>query len=195
MIDYPKLSTPILLGLLAILCLVMSWKQDDWPGWVKTLLALAGIFLLVWALITAVDTIQFKANARLREQRQAMAITERVAVLEKIRQMRPDQINALDKYVSTIEIIAGDAGPIYTVRLPTGPAAPLSFIEELIDRGDADHLGPIRNYSEGSAERDWAERFTGFCVFNGWAAPASGPYAARWIDKAKCLHALGLEEG
>jgi hypothetical protein len=179
----------------AILCLALSWRQDDWPEWLKVMLAVMGIFLLLWALITAVDTIQFKANARLKEQRQAMAITERVAVLEKIRQMRPEQIAALDKYISTIEIIAGDAGPIYTVRLPVGSAAPLSFIEELIERGDAEHLGAVRNYSEGSAERDWAERFTGFCIFNGWAAPAAGPYPARWVDKAKCLHALGLEEG
>lgn len=193
MIDYPRLSTPILLGLLAILCLAVAWKQDDWPEWVKVALAAAGIFLLLWALITAIDTIQFKANARLKEQRQAMAITERVMVLDKLRQMRPDQLLAMDKYISTIEILAGDAGPIYTVRLPVGSAAPLDFIVELIDAGDEGHLGAVRNYAEGSKERDWAERFTNFAIYNGWAAAAAGPYPARWVDRGKCYHALGLE--
>lgn len=194
MIDYPRLGTAILLGLLACLCLVLSWKQDGWPEWLKLFLALAGIFLLVMALWAALNTISFQSNQRLEERQRALAITERVAVLEKIRQMRPDQVQALDKYISTIEIIAGDAGPIYTLRLPAGPAAPMAFIEELIDAGDELHLGAVRNYTEGSMEREWAERFTGFAIFNGWCAPAAGPYAARWIDKGRCLHALGLED-
>lgn len=194
MIEYPKLGNAILLGLLAILCLVLAWKQGEWPEWLKLFLALAGIFLLIMALWAALNTISFESNRRLEERQRALAITERVALLDKIRQMRPDQIQAMDKYVSTIEIIAGDAGPIYTLRLPSGPAAPLEFIQELIEAGDDQFLGAIRNYSEGSAEREWAERFTGFAIFNGWAAPAAGPYPARWIDKNKCLHALGLEE-
>lgn len=193
MMDYPKLGTAVFLGLVAILCLALAWKQDDWPEWLKLFLACAGIFLLIMALWAALNTISFQNNQRLEERQRAMAITERVALLEKIRQLRPDQMAALDKYVSTIEIIAGDAGPIYTLRLPAGPAAPLNFIQDLIDAGDELHLGAIRNYSEGSMEREWAERFTGFAIFNGWAAPAAGPYPAKWIDRQRCLHALGLE--
>jgi hypothetical protein len=192
--DYPKLSTPILLGLLAILCLALAWKQEEWPEWLRLCLVAAGMFLLFWTLVTTLNTIHFASNKRYDEYQRSAAITERVAVLEKLRQLSPEQLKALDRYVPVIGIIAGDEGPAYMLHLPT-QNVPMTFVRELLGLSDEEYMAPIRTYGEGTKEREWAQGFTGYAIFNGWATPASGPYSARWINRERCLKAIGLRMG
>lgn len=191
--NYPRLHEPILLSLLATLCLLLSWRQDRWPDWVRSLLVVAGVVFLVWAIFTTIDVMVYRANNRIRERMYARSRTERVLMLEAIRQLDRHQLEVLSQYVPIIELVGGsDTGPLKYLRTFDG-TVPVSFVEDFLKLGNEVYLCPVGRWGEGSREREWAESFTRYAVAQGWASRAAGPYPAKWLKQESAYQALGYE--
>lgn len=191
--DYPRLGQPILLGLLAILALVLSWQGNGIPEPVRLVASLMGILLLIAAAIATVNLLTYESNQRLAEYRRAMAISERVALVDKISHLTKDQLGMIDKYIPMVEVISGDAGPVFMLRVFGAENIPYSFVTEFLAQGDINYLAAIRNWAEGSREREWAQHLTEHAIFSGWAVSAAGNRPARWIARNRAIKALGLE--
>lgn len=192
--DYPKLSVPIILILLAVLSLMLAWKEASWPDWARGLLVIAGLVLIVAGALELVNWIAWNYTARLTEYREAVSMTERVKLLEKIANMTPDQISVISKYAPVVEIMTGaESGPIFALKTHTGNV-PWSFVEEFIQHGSQSNMAPIRGWSEGTAGRRYAEDFTGFMIYLGYAEESHGNQSARWVDYHGAMKAIGYEE-
>jgi hypothetical protein len=192
--DYPRLSTPVYLTLLALLCLILAWTQDRWADWLRFFLGCAGMLFLIVAIFSLWETFTFRANERLVEYQRAMAITENVAMLQALGKLNPEQLKAIDRYIPTVDLVAGDIGPLYILRLPMNQECPMTFVRDFLRSGDDDYLQPIRSYAEGSRQREYAQNLTSWMHFQGWCDEAAGNRPARWTNKARALRALGLTD-
>lgn len=191
--NYPKLYEPILLSLMAAFILVLAWRQEKWPEWLRATLVVIGLVFLLWAVFTSIDVIVYRANKRLMERRLALARTERVVLIEAIRHLTDQQIGILSQYTPIFELIGGgDHGPLMYLRTMDGNV-PVRFIERFLELGGEEYLCPVRQWSEGSREREWAEAFTRFSIAMGWASRGAGPYPAKWISMDRAYKALGYE--
>ena len=192
--DYPKLSAPVWLTLAALLCLILAWRQEQWADWLRLFLVCSGLLFLIVALVSLWDVVAFRANEHLLERNRANAITERVALVQALGKMNVDQLKALDHYIPMVDVISGDAGPIYVLRLPMNEECPMMFVKEFIRSGDDEYLQSIRSYREGTREREYAQMLTSWMTFQGWVSGAAGNRPARWVDKERALRALGMIE-
>ena len=189
--DYPRLATPIICALISTLALSLAWKESGWPDWVRIVLVGIGGLMLFVAAVTLINWIVANFNERLLEYHTAMAHTERTAMLDTISHMSAEQVAILNQYVPVVEILAGLPGPIYRLVTPTG-TVPQTFIDEFLIRSTDEYLAPIRSWSDGSNERQWAENFTQFLIVMGNARQASGPHPAAWVDKNGALKSIGI---
>lgn len=190
--DYPRLREPILLSLLAVLCLVVAMWEERLPDWLRGFLVFAGVIFLAWAIFTTIDLIRYRVNLRMREQLAAAAVTERVLMLRELRHMNRDQMDALSRWTPTLEIIAATTGPV-TYLNTFGVLIPMVFIAEFLQDGEGPYLCRIRKFGEGTKERQWAELFTRYVVGQGWAERSNGPYAARWKNQELAWKSLGFD--
>jgi len=189
--DYPKLATPICLGLVSSICFLAAKQGENWPEWIREFLAFCGIVMAVGATVTAVNWMAHNYAARLLEVNRATAMTERTMLLDKLQRLSAEQIGVLNSYVPVIEILGGAPGPIYVLR--TGDdKIPMTFIEGFINRGDGGYLCPVGTWSEGSREREWATSFTRWVILLGFAEEASGNRPARWVNVKTALQWIGL---
>jgi hypothetical protein len=190
--NYPRLYEPILLSLLAALALLLATRQEKWPDWLRAFLIVVGLVFLVWAVFTTIDVMVFRANMRLRERQMALARTERVMMLEQLKQLNRMQIEALSQYTPVYELVGGDTKPLMYLRV-FGGTVPAGFVDEFLRLGDEAHLCPVSRWSEGTREREWAEQFTRYAIAQGWATKAAGPYPAKWKNLERAYQALGYE--
>lgn len=180
---YPKLSTPLLLTLISALMLALAWREEKWPDWLRLILVITGVVVMFFALCATLDFLSHRYAVRVSQLASAKARSDpRVIMLDKISRMTPEQLAQARVYVADIGITANpESGPTYHLRLPVGDV-PLDFVTEFINGGRDGYLKPIRDYSEGGKEREWAGRLTSYFVFNGWAEEARGNNAARWTN-------------
>jgi hypothetical protein len=192
--DYPRLREPIVMLLAAAICLILAWEQERWPDWVRIILVVAGVVLLAAAGLELVDWVWYAYNARLGELMAARAQTERAALVEVISRMTPEQISVMSSFAPVVEVLTGlSGGPIYQLRTQTG-LVPLGFVEEFLSRAEPGFLAPVRSWGEGTTARRYAEEFTGFMCYLGFAEAAAGSRPARWIDEAGAMAAIGIAD-
>ena len=178
-------STILSAGLLLVGLLVGD------PVWLSGLATIGGIAFAVAAGVGLIDWIACKWLSLLMDYRRSSAVSERVALLDRISRMDEQQLDFAKRYVPRIEMASGDAGPALFLRV-INDTIPLDFVREFIAAGDSEHLCPIRVYSDGSLERKWAEAFTSWTIWMGYAAEADGNRPARWIRREVAMIALGL---
>lgn len=187
----PRLSATVVLALGAGLANVLS-RQPRAAEWVTGWLELATLVLAIAAGLSLAEWSSDRWVERVRAYRQALAISERAALLERISRMDAVQIEFAKHYTPVIELSAAEDGPVMWLRVAAG-TIPMAFIEEFIGASEGNFLCPIRRFAEGTPEREWAERFTSWAIWQGWASEAAGNRPARWVDQARALHAMGLE--
>lgn len=175
---------------LAAACLLAAMLVGE-PVWLPVVALVAGLALAVAAGVGMVEWIVSRWVELLRAYRQATSISERVALLKEITRMDAEQMEFAKRYVPRLEMAAGDAGPAMFLRV-VNDTIPLEFVRMFIEEGEEDWLCPVRQYSEGSLERKWAEGFTSWCIWMGYAAEAGGNRPARWIARGRAMKALGL---
>jgi hypothetical protein len=161
------------------------------PVWLPVLALIVGLALAVATVVGCIDWIITRWLGWVADYRRATAVSERVALLERIARMDEQQLEFAKRYVPRIEMASGDAGPALFLRV-VNDTIPMDFVRELLAEGDAEFLCPVRRYGEGSVERKWAEEFTTWCIWMGYAAEAGGNRPARWIAYERALRALGL---
>lgn len=195
MIDYPKLGTPIGLGLVAILCLTLAWVEDIWPqqqtaasAFLRFALFGAGFWLLFLAIVAAANLLTWHAGNRLLEIRRALAISERTRMLDLVKTMSDAQLAFIGQAgPAAIEYIVGVQGDDYTplafeIRTQWGPV-PVAFVRDFLSGSVGDYTPPVRTWNEGSRERDYATRLVALFTSFGWLAPATGNMPARWLNR------------
>lgn len=180
----------IITVILAAGCLLAAMLVGE-PVWLPSLAVVAGLALAVAAGVGMVHWIGSIWVSLLGDYRRAMANSERVALLDRIARMDTEQVEFAKRYVPRIEMATGDAGPALFLRV-VNDTIPLEFVKQFLNEGEDEWLCPVRRYSEGSLERKWAEEFTAWAIWMGYAAEAGGNRPARWIARGRAMKALGL---
>lgn len=175
---------------LSAACLLWA-ETGRGEAWLTLATWVLGLALGVAAVIGMVDWMAGLLTQRLLELRRALSVSERVALLDKISRMDAEQLEFARRYVPRVEMASGDAGPALFLRV-IGDAIPMDFVEAFLEGSDEQFLKPVREFGDGSIERRWAEAFTAWCVWMGYAAEAGGNRPARWIARDRALRALGL---
>lgn len=194
MIDYPKLQTPIILGIAGAFCLYAAWVEI-WPReagmfltLLRALLVISGLWLLAMALIAGVNLVAYDAGRRMVEINRARAITERVKLVETVSHMTSDQLAFIGRaQPATLEFIIGfegdtvDAIPM-ELRTQWGNI-PVNFIRDFVDQSTDGYTPPIRIWGEGTRERTNATALVALFTSYGWVSPAVGNNSAKWINR------------
>jgi hypothetical protein len=152
---------------------------------------LAGV-LLAGAGLVLVNWIVYQVGQRFTEYRDALAITERVKLLQALSTLNPDQVRLLELNSPVVSVLGGEPEPCYYLRVG-GSEVPFQFIEQFIERGGPEHLAPVGSWSEGSKQRAWAEALTNYLVVLGFAELARGNRSARWLDQARAMKWIGIQ--
>ena len=197
----PRLRTPILLGVFAMLLLALAvYIQRGNPGAIVAVGLVGGIggILLGASLVSGLNWTVHEWWHRDVERRRALAVTPMLELIQAVSRLTPDQIGlvGLQNYRAVMELAGTDTGPVYMLRTFNGPV-PLTFVHSTILKSTPLGLPAIRQYADGTPEREWARMFARWCVDEAHLAiDAEGPYAARWIERGgrwKAANMLGLQ--
>jgi hypothetical protein len=189
--DYPKLRESLLLALVTALAIALAWGPGVWPekmssgqAFVRFLLVIvAGAFAL-FTLWSIANLVWYQASARLYETQRALAYTERVRILDLARDLTPEQVELVKASGITFEWLLGSDGSMIPHRLTTpGGSVPVDFFQTFMRLSGEDFTVPIRTWSEGSQDREYARWMTNGLISMGWAEPAAGNQSARWTRR------------
>src|SRR5512139_2097631 len=191
-----KLLQAALWFLLAAFLAITAWYIQD-TGGNKYIFA----FCVVGAIVTGCAGV-FTIFDLLKDLKieyamgiaNAESITPESALAEAISQLNTEQTAILSRQiVGGIAIVNPDARPVFAIRTP-GEDCPLEFAAEILSRVDGGRLPAIRDYSDGSHEREWLQGLTALLVHHGWARPAVGNQAAvLTVPVGEVAYHLGVE--
>lgn len=189
---YPALF----LAMVAIILGIIAWRGEGIHEAIRLGAALACAVMLVVAGFMMADWIAQEFAARRADFRRS-EVAGRVMVLDRmitILSHPPDQITAvLDRLVPTVEIVAGDSGPLELLRVGHDKLVSRALIERYINLGTVAEMYPLRElYRQGigNSARDELSAFVDYAVSMGWARPAAGNQPSMWIDYSACIKAI-----
>lgn len=104
----------------------------------------------------------------------------------------PEQARIISSLTAVIICEAGLGEPVYKLRIDD-QEWDWEAVTEFADASRGARLPPVGGWSEGSPGRALAQKLTAFWIARGFVSPASGPYSARWLDKAAAMKSIGLE--
>jgi hypothetical protein len=188
--DEPKLTTPIILVLVAALLLCIAWyDKGRLPDWLIAFLIVSGLVFLVWGFFLTVNYMTFTYALRLEDIQTATASAD-VALANAVSRLTPEQVKVMQSNRLTVKMLAGNYGPVYSVILNTHDV-PLGFVAEQIDACEGNNFRPSSFYNH--LERDWAKDWEEWCVAQGLAArqTENPPAPARWLQGGRQV-ALGM---
>ncbi len=186
----PRLLTVLINALVAGIAGIAIPHLPPFPA---GLCIVAAIAFGVTALFAAVDWWRYTGTSERIRLLQAEAYTESVRKLEILERLNDEQLFALMHAYDVSEMI-GDVAP-----------ETVSVMGENVDRmyliqfmKESRFLPEIRQYSEGSKRRRWAEALTSQAITWGLADASRGNYPAQWRDDASWREARrrwGLDNG
>src|SRR5512139_1046408 len=179
---------------LALLFAVLAWHASETN--IKAAVLCAGLALIL-AIVGAsliADWIVERADEHAMARALAESITPESALAEAISQLNTEQTAILSRQIiGGIAIVNPDARPVFAIRTP-GEDCPLEFAAEILSRVEGGKLPAIRDYSDGSHEREWLQGLTALLVHHGWARPAVGNQAAvLTVPVSEVAYHLGVE--
>lgn len=196
----PKLSTPVCLGILSTICFSIAiWVNLSRPGdfVLPGAFGLIGLIFAGGSVATGINWAIYQWWQRDIEKRRAQAITPMLELVQAVGRLTESQIGVvgLQDYRAVIEIAGAGSGPIYMLRT-AGGVIPMEFVERTLRKATPLGLPAVRNYPDGSPEREWIRLFTQWCIDMHLAIPANGPYSAQWIERGgrfKAATILGVQ--
>ena len=201
--DNPRLPTAYIataLALLSLFGLVKYYPSIADDVLVLFVLVLVVLALTAGALVTWVNWITYQAANRLEDYHRAQAVTPMLEIVNAVQRLNKDQLEMVKSqgYHAQVGVLGAKDGPTYYLATPRGNI-PMNVVERELRLSSLVALAPIRNYSDGSPEREWRRMFTGWCIDHGLAIPAVGHDPARWVDKnsraiAASMLGIGLYE-
>jgi len=192
-LDYPKLITPIFFALLAVLCLLIARFEERLPDWFRMFLVLSGVLFAIVTILSGANWLARNYASRLREIRQAQAITPMSMMLDKLHMMRPDQMELAYQIAAQCEELGGLPEPVSKLLTPYGHV-PRSFVYRWANLCDGDNCPPIRSWNDGTYERQYAEALTKTMIRFGFARQSVGNKSAQWIDREQAFRWLGVRD-
>ena len=189
MMDYPRLSTPIFLLILAAIFLLIAKDASKLPDWLRFGVATVGVIFAFAGVLSGVNWLTYNVTARAEEMQRARALTpeiqladRRLLLVEKIASMPADRIATLAAFAMPItEFIGGNLGPIPALRVGEGNV-PMWFVSKFWTMSTDEYLVPIRTWNSETRERQWAEALTNYLINFGLASPAAGNNPAKWVN-------------
>jgi hypothetical protein len=183
----PRLYTPVMLGILSTIGIAAAIGVNlSRPGnfVLPGALGLIGLIFAGGSFATGLNWAFYQYWQRDIEKRRAQAITPMLELVQAVGRLSESQIGlvGLQDYRAVIEIAGSTGGPIYMLRTAGGPI-PMEFVEKTLRRSTPLGMPAIRNYPDGSPEREWIRLFTQWCIDMHLAIPANGPYSAQWIER------------
>ena len=189
----PSIKRPLFLGFVTILALWLGWTMDTWAAWAQSLLVIVGIWTGCWLAVVVIEYVRWSVQVAEYRQRKIDLMTEEIAEMDKqleiiraVRMLDPKQIDMISNYGPIAATIAGDVGPLAGMQTFDG-SVPYSFVDLFLARSSGRFLAAVGEWSEGTAERDFAVWLTKWLIERGMADTASGPYPARWRDGGRAL--------
>jgi hypothetical protein len=192
--DFPKLSTPILLLIIAAICLLIAKDAEKLPDWLRFGVGVVGVIFGIAGSLSAVNWLTYATAARAEDIQRARAMTpavlladRRLQLVEKVANLPPDRIMALASMIMPIyEFIGGSIGPIPALRV-SDDNIPYWFVGKFWELSTDTHLVPVRTWASETRERKWAEELTNYLINFGLARPAVGNQPAAWMN-AEAAH-------
>lgn len=181
----------IIPALIAVTILVVAATLPD--GSLKIWLQLVGVIVGLGAAVEYIDWMLIKVTDRVWEFRNATAITERVKIIERVKDLNQDQLRFLQSEAPVISMLPGSIGPIQMFRTQYDKEVPYDFVCQFMEMSDGKLLPPIRTWPEGTERRDWAQSLTNHFIVHGLAIPANGNKPAVWKDWAMARAWTGME--
>ena len=91
-------------------------------------------------------------------------------------------------------MLPADPAPVlYAVRMGD-ESVPYDFVHTFFALADDKYLPPVRQWAEGSINRQFAVLLTNHLILMGYAEPAKGNQAATWINRQRAMRWLGLDD-
>jgi hypothetical protein len=141
--------------------------------WISYSLLVIGVVQLVTAFVVLMvwmrDQLIRQAQAKIDSQDRTLLLAR------EARQMNDRQIEFVARARSFGRDLGLDGGTYLH-----GTDAPLWFVQEFLSYSHNRLLCPVRKWSEGTDERNWAQQITAVLIEFGFATVSSGPYASRW---------------
>lgn len=198
MLDYPRLREPLLASLAAAACLLMAWRGERIPDWLRLLLVAFGVIFLATAIVTALDFLTYRVSARMRELTLARSAGARelAYALRGLSASQTDLVATHDKI--TIRGLIGDGGPVWALRCMSTDV-PIQFVADFLaaSRETEPYLFPVRRAAELG---EWpnaaqmAAEITNLAIAHGLAKRAGGPYAATLVEPLETVaDMMGVE--
>ena len=189
----PSIKRPFLLGLATIVALWLGWQMEGWAVWARSILVVGGIWAGGWLAVAMVEYIRWSVQVAEYRQRKIELMTEDIAAMDKqleiiraVRTLSPKQIDMISNYGPIAATIAGDVGPLAGMQTFDG-SVPYAFVDLFLAQSSGRYLAAVGNWSEGTAERDFATWLTRWLTERGVAERSSGPYPARWREGGRAL--------
>lgn len=199
--DDPRLRTPVLLAIMGLSLMALAiYFQQRAPDNLVIVGVVGGVgaVLMGASIASGINWTVHQYWRRDVERRRALAVTPTLELVNAVSRLSPDQIGlvGLQNYRAVMELAGADGGPVYMLRTMQGPI-PIDFVHRTLQKATPLGLPSIRQYSDGSPEREWARMFAAWCVGEArLAIDAEGPYAARWLERGgryKAATMLGLQ--
>lgn len=203
----PSLYRAIVLSAVALFSFFGASEYNPRPAPVWVRLALSGLALVctAGALVEAINFVSFILSARVEEWRRVAQITPLTETLRLMANLSEAAQVELSLHFATIGVnyigIAHQEGPLFSFQAG-GHRIGADFISEFLTRADDRFLPAVRQWSQGSIERMWADALTNWLITHKYALPAAGPNPAAWVwvnqgresMRRRALIAFGLLE-
>ena len=173
----PSLSGTAFLWSMLFLAVFLSFVAVP-VGWRGGVWAVC-IGALYYAVIGTLDAVTDRIVFLRRRLNDIETYTVEARKMEILSHLTDKQIEFFKANALIIRVIMGNDGLVKYLQWMDNLIS-FNFIYQFLERSDDDFLPPVRQWPEGSNERDWAQAFTALLVNYGWAEPAAGNRPARW---------------
>ena len=195
--DRPRLSTAIWLSLTSVVWMLVSVAVyvNFGPEWIFIIALI--LIEFIWITAAGVSWLYwmwYEYTERDIERRRAQSITPMLEIVNAVQRLTREQLNIVQAqgYHAMIGVLATKNGPVTFLATPLGNI-PMTIVEKELRLTGLLRFPPIRDYSDGSPEREWRRIFQSWaCSEVGLAMPADGPKPAMWIDKNSRAIAAGM---
>jgi hypothetical protein len=193
--DRAKLSTAIWLAIMSVVWMIGSlaiYLNTAVDNLILFALVLVEFIWIVSAGVTWAYWIVDRGIELDMGFRRSQSITPMTEAANTIMRLTKEQLDFLkvNGYYMTVGVLGTENGPLKVLLTPRGNI-PWNAVERELRLSTVLGLRAIRETSDGSPEREWRRLFTAYCVDQGLAIEAEGPYSARWLDKTSRMILAG----
>lgn len=203
--DEPKVVTWVVMGIGAAWFLALGvavnllsprlvGSSQAWMGPVLlTCTAGMGLVLAAGCAATFINWAVWSIGQRDEERKRMETITPRLMELQAAARLSPEQARLVPAlaYRGHVVATATTEGLSYSLECPGG-LVPYEWAVDFVKNCGQTDLQPVRNWSDGTHGRMYAQMVTEWCVYNQFALPAAGQNPARWLTEQSKLEALRL---